>query len=557
MVHIEPEETEPGAPTGDPGAAPEPRPGVALPQWALPLALVFTLFLIYAPSFTVDYLALDELAFVGRQAETYDFRYLGLAHGRPLAVWRPFVYEWAGFDPVRIQFVRFASFAFLAGVAVGFFRVLKYGSAKPFFAFFAALLLFSQLPFQGTAGFSLDLITAYLPPMALSLFALWLHYRLGLRGVTRWKAHTAVLIVLTLAVLSGQTWGFFSIVPLSFMALSGNRPETKLARSFIFLTFAQIAVAVLATYIGLKVLHDEGREGYAVGEEIIGAVTDSPVALAAQAVDPRRYWSAFKLWTYPFPFHNTPESPRMRETLGTIVMGAWALLFFGGLISQLLARGSAKKLVLTKWSMAVACVGFGAAVVLADSPFEVREARPHITTVLTGACIMTGGYAMLVLRAHTPIFRRRIWQAACIAVVLLTALGAQTGVLRNQVDNRADQLDFIRTELSALDPADYDRIVVVLAPQDYFALREPSDNWSGKVVHFIYHARRPERYEYALHSLGLEPGGKELLFVTDDTEVSERDLVVDWRKYLTARKNQREHFPWKIPFAHRRVSAGE
>jgi hypothetical protein len=532
------------------------RSGLTIPDWVLPWALVCVLMLIYASSFTMDFIALDETAFVGRQSATYNFYYHALAHGRPLAVLRPFVYDWAGYDPGRIQSVRFASAAIMAGFAVLLFRFLRRESGKPFFSFFTTLLFFSQLPFQTLSGFSLDLVSAAPPPMLLSLTAFWMHfYVLPRKGVRSWKAWSIVLLLLIAAMQAGQTWAFLAMVPMSFLVLT-DRERFAQARTFLLLAAASIAISMVAYKLGLQALHEEGRAGYEVGEDVMGAVTGTPLTLIAHALDPRTYWSAFKLWNWPFPFHNTPESSKLREGMAGAIMIAWFVLVLGAMARELLASSGTGKATVARWCAALACLGFGAMVILADSPFRTHEPRPHLTLVFTGICIFIAAHALSSLAARYSILRTNLAQGVAIVLVVMTAFGAQSGVLKGYVDNRSNQLDFMRTELCARPPEDFDRIVVIFAPREWIGVCEPCDRYSGRIIHDVFHARRPERYWYAMTTIGIEPKSKEIVFVEEYSDPRERDLVVDWRKFFSARKRYRTYFPWAFPFEHRRIPAG-
>ena len=42
------------------------------------------------------------------------------------------------------------------------------------------------------------------------------------------------------------------------------------------LAAASLVISMVAYKLGLQALHEEGREGYAVGEDVMGAVTGTP-----------------------------------------------------------------------------------------------------------------------------------------------------------------------------------------------------------------------------------------------------------------------------------------
>jgi len=132
------------------------------------------------------------------------------------------------------------------------------------------------------------------------------------------------------------------------------------------------------------------------------------------------------------------------------------------------------------------CLGFGALIIIADDPLKVIDHRPHITMTFVGVCIFMGAYALQVLSSSYRIFRTAFLKGLGILLVVLTAFGAQSGLQRGIVDLRQDELDFIRTELSAKSPKEYKKIVVVL-PSSNLCITEPCNKWFGEISKRLLH----------------------------------------------------------------------
>ena len=175
-----------------------------------------------------------------------------------------------------------------------------------------------------------------------------------------------------------------------------------------------------------------------------------------------------------------------------------------------------------KWFYAILCLGFGALFIIADSPFEVIDHRPHITVTFVGVCIFTGAYALQVLGSSYKILKTGLAKGIGIVLVVLTAFGAQSSFLRGLVDIRQDHIDFIRTELSSKNPEDYRKIIVVL-PSSNTCLTEPCNVWFGLIIHESdSHQYGKGRYKYALWTLGISPKYKEIVFVKNHPKQARR-----------------------------------
>jgi len=509
--------------------------------WGASLLLLILLYLMYAPSFTLDYLMNDELRAIGKENDPLR-AFVGhfIAFGRPMfGVYHSLVYRFAGYDPVKVQFIRFVNFASLAAVGLVLFRFLHLRSKSVYLSFFTILFLFSQLSFQGLIGYSVQVISNSQPSIWLSLGAFYLHfYFFPKLQVRKWIAYATTFIVFVAAMHSTQTYAYFSMIPLSYLVLTENRKHNKRILIFFVLALASFIFSMASYKVAMevgRVVFDRGA--YKLGEEAMTALTGSPLQILFAAANPLKYWSAFKVWTYPYPFHYTLPLEGLKQFVAGLVMVAWLSLIIGGIVTEISkSEREGRGQILLKWLGALACLGFGAIFMVADSPLEISDLRPHMTITFVGVCIFTGAYATQVLSSSYKAFNSGFAKSSSILFIVLTAFGAQSSLLRGAVNIRENQMNFIRTELSSKSPDAYRKVVVVLDP-DGPCITEPCDLWFGNVTHGEGHQTRPERYKYALTTLGIAPESKSIVFVDDYPEqIAEDELIVDWEKYVEAQK---------------------
>jgi hypothetical protein len=205
------------------------------------------------------------------------------------------------------------------------------------------------------------------------------------------------------------------------------------------------------------------------------------------------------------------------------------------------ANRDGKLQILQKWLAVAVCLGFGAFFLIVDSPQDVSQHRPHMTTIFVGVVVFAGAVGLQVLARKHRVLKSRAAVLTGAGLVLMTAFGAQAGLLRGVVVNRMEQLDFVRTELMAKDPAAYSRILVV-PPSWRGCVTEPCDAWMGHIIDKEGVISREHIYRYALVTLGASLEGKTVEIVTQKpVAVPSGAVVVDWRKYAAARKR---HLQW-------------
>ena len=507
--------------------------------WMLAGALVLTLYLIYAPSFTTDYLMADEVAHIGMKRDVSTasrFSFISLGRGL-FGVYSSLVYRFVGFDPMRVQLVRFLNFASLATIAVVLFYFFLRQVHDAWLAFWIVLFLYSQPAVLVLMGYSVQIVSNSQPAMWLSLTAFYVYfYAFGEKKKWKWVKYGITLTLFLAAMQSTQTYAFFAMVPLTVLVLTEwEVRKSEIGVFFLIALFSFVISAVLyratLTYVG--------HTGYKMAEQGFGALVTAPGSVAVKAVNPLGYWSAFTMWSYPFPFHYTQPLGKLKEYLALGFLFTWVVIIVSAVITEVRADPSVNKIQVTqKWLGMLVCLGFGALWMVADSPLVIIEHRPHMTLTFVGVVIFAAAYALRVLASRYSVLRGLVFRSGAVLFVIFVAVGAQSGFLRGVVDNYADQLDFIRTELADMPKSGSGRIVVVL-PDEEIRLREPCGKHMGNGTMGRWHETRKGRYRYALATMGVEPDSKEIVFVTErPIDVQEDEVVVDWMKYVAARRHR-------------------
>ena len=272
---------------------------ISLPTWGVSFLLLVALYLMYAPSFTLDYLMNDELHWVGKHIDPLKAFFSNFySFGRSLfGIYHSFTYRFTDYDPIKIQFVRFVNFTSLAAIGLVLFHFLRLRSKSIYLSFFTILFLFSQLSFQGLIGYSVQVISNSQPSMWLSLCAFYLHfYFFPKRQFQKWIAYATIFIIFMVAMQSTQTYAYFAMVPLSFLVLTEDKKHNQ--RILIFLTLA-LTSFILSTVLYKVGLEISNRDAYKLGEEGLTALTSSPLKVLFTAINPIKYWEVSNgSWQY-------------------------------------------------------------------------------------------------------------------------------------------------------------------------------------------------------------------------------------------------------------------
>lgn len=520
------------------------------PKWLSSIALLIMLYLMYSSTFLTDYLMRDEWEFVG--GADYDLlRYMStffLRSGRVFfGLFQKIVLEFAGYDAGRIQMVRFINFISIAVIAILLMNFLQKRMKNGRAAFFVILFFLSQTCFQVLMGYSFELISGSLPSMWLSLLAFYLYFFVfDQNPLPRYLQMAIVFVVLMLAMQSTQTYAFFAVIPLSYLALTDWKTYKPRVIQFLVISIAVLAVSALMFKLSLDYLTAQGRVTYDVGEQGINNLSSQPLDMFLLAINPRTYWSVFKMWTFPFPFQNTPPVSNFSERVASfLTMLTWFGLIFASLWIEIknIAKDERRE-IFFKWLAVACCFGLAAAFIIADSPTQIIDHRPHLLLVFSGLVIFTGVYALEVLETRFLFLRSSSFKLAIGFIVFMTAFGAQAGVLRNIVNIHMKQLDFIRTGLLAIDPASYETVIVLLPVENLGCITEPCGPWLGERIENKGHLGRIAAYHYALSTLGINPLEKKIIFVEEFADIGSQEnaVIIDWNVYSLTQQMYSEHF---------------
>ena len=435
--------------------------------WWFSLLLLSIIFLIYSSSFNFDYLMNDELHFIGKKLHPKgEFTNNFFTYGRSLfGVYTSVIYNFAEYTPAKIQFIRFLNLLSLGGIALCLFQFLFKKSRNIYLSFFVILFFFSQPAFQGIIGYSVQVIANSQPSMWLSLCAFYLYFyyldKFKINKINQLAIDILVFLIFIMAMQSTQTYAYFAVVPLSFLILTEWKKRQKQILTFLALALGSLIFSTLLYKISLEISQ---KKGYGLGTSSMAALTSSPIKVLLTALNPQKYWSSFKIWNYPYPFHNTsPLDEKWKIAMAMIVIFVWFTIIIGAIVTEYYkSHKSERNGILAKWLCSLICLGLGSFFLVADSPLEIVNHRPHMTITFVGVYIFIGAYALQFLASSYKIFNMAITKGVSIFLVIFTAFGAQANVSKGIVNIKQDQIDFIRTELFNKSPQKYTRIIVIL-----------------------------------------------------------------------------------------------
>jgi hypothetical protein len=510
------------------------------------LALLALLFFMYSSTFLTDYLMRDEWTNIGNKARVIAaMRWSYNTYGRGLfGLYQKWDYDFVGFDTRRIEIVRFLNLLSLALAAAYLLQFLQTRTKHRELAFFTVLFFLSQPTFQVLMGYSLQLIANTLPAIWLSLLTFHLYFRVFERfRIPVILQTTTVFIILVLAMQSTQTYAFFAVIPLAVLALSDWKANRRKIITFLSVAVGVLLLSTIAYKISLGSLHAAGGQGYKLGEEGLSALSNNPLSVALTALNPLAYWSAFKVWTFPYPLEHVPPLGEPAQlALAVALMVIWLGLIAGAVLIELRASTlEDRKATIEKWLAVTVCFALAAVFVIADSPTSVIDHRPHVLLTFSGMVCVTGAYALSVLRSKLPSLGSRPAGVAGALIVLMIALGARSGTLRNLVQSHWVQMDYVRSALVSKDPNQYRNVIIVLPSLPDVCPAEPCGPWFGETLPDPVHAREPAGYQYALATVGANPNKKKLIFVLErPVAVPEDAVLIDWDAYLLTRMRQLE-----------------
>jgi len=522
-----------------------------IPSWIFISGLVLTLYLMYSPTFLVDYLMRDEWEWVGLKPPPNliaPFANYFYRSGRGLfGVFQIFVIDFAGYATSRIQAVRFVSFVSLSLMAVILYLFLKKQTNRPWIAFFAVLLFMSQPAMQLLMGYSFILISGTLPSIWLSYCSFYLYfYGFESRGLPKYAQLIILFVLLVLAMQAMQTFAFFALIPTAFLALTDWDVRKKRIIELLIVSLLVYSFSVGIYKYNLDHLTEMGRTSYKVGQQGVDSLFEQPLDIFLFAIDPRVYYSVFKMWTYPYPFQNTSELSNLTEKiLSAGVMIVWMGFLLASFFVELRGKSRPEFIGLVmKWMSVMFCLGIAATFVIADSPGVVIDHRPHVLFLFSGLVVVTWAYAVHVLVDHIKFMQSPKLQMVVGILLLWLVVGAQSDIIRNVVLVQARQLDFIRFEMTDTNLTSYQTIIVKLPRNDTGCISEPCGPWYGVFVENKGHLAKEAVYRYTLSTLGKNPADISLVFVEYPSNVPdiEGSIVVDWNHYVATEENYAKYF---------------
>ena len=168
-----------------------------------------------------------------------------------LGLYMKWVYDFVGYDTSRIQFVRFINFVSISVIAILLMNFLGERMKSRQVAFFVVLFFLSQNSFQGLMGYSLQLISFSQPAIWLSLLAFYFYFYLFEKNhIPKYLQAGSVFIILMLAMQSAQTYAFFAVIPMSYLALADWKARKVKVIQFLIISITTF-VSVSYTHLTL------------------------------------------------------------------------------------------------------------------------------------------------------------------------------------------------------------------------------------------------------------------------------------------------------------------
>lgn len=536
----------------------EPRPApssTSAPRGLAPLADAFVfavVVLMYSHAFTADYVMKDEMVLVG-WAPAWPL-------GSPLAtansLWNlsgrwvgGFLWTlpaaFAADDPARLRLVRFTLVFLLALEAVVTRRLLERSLRGPAVTSLLVLAIFAQAPFWSLAAYSVGTfgsVSGIL--LALAAFALAVPAE-PVAGRASWLRIAGAFACLAVVMQIYQGLALFGLVPLVAVVLVGDSRWSLPSRSLLAAMFLALVGSAALYKWNLSILHSRHATGYAKGEQALSLAT-SPVAALRIALDPRHYWPAFRLWSFPFPFERVREIGPRSLVWAWQIMAGWVALV--GVAAVLDARRSAASARETaeKWALVLVCLGLAVFPILAESPARIppHGVRPHTSAVATGVVMVMGAWALRTISARWTQGARNLLALVVVALVATWCVGARSSQRRGLVAPGTAQLAFVRSAVAGDGPV---RRILVVRPSRNGCVYEPCDGWSGWIAPGDFHVRTKglPRWALALERGRIEPPPEvRVLDRPPALPRPEGEVVVDWNEFVRAQA-RRKGIDWR------------
>jgi len=532
------------------------------------ILLFLILFLIYQPVLITDYLMNDEIIWIGSNMNIWEAMQSNfIKYGRGLfGLYHALVYKFVDYSPFKIQIIRFLNLVGVYGLASLFFRFCKSSFSSTAIAFFLTLFFISHPSIQGILGYSLQIISNFQPSAWLSIFAFYIYFY--------WSPHypvnqllKALKIVLTififiLALQSTQTYAFLCMIPLSLGILTNSHRFT-LKKSLVFCLLAFICLFISAISYKFFLSINPNLSGYKLGVSTLNDILDSPFQALKTGLNPSTYIDTFRVWNYPFGFHQLVDLDRSLKSFGSF------LIFYCVTIVNLLAFSIetfkaaklSKKLfkkTIGSWTIVTICLSFGALFVFLESPLQPTQVRPHMALTLIGVITVITTYSSFICRdflktlinfqfKSITYIQDKNWRKFqkllglfLASIVIFITIGAQSNTLRNIVNVRAQALGYVRVQLMAKPKDSWQKVIVVKSKD--LCVFEPCEAWMGSVIHGRW-LKNKGGYQYAMASIGIDPSNKNIMFIQASQLMNisiQKAIIIDWNQYLQANKQYKQ-----------------
>lgn len=509
-----------------------------------PVFLFLLGFIIYKDCFLKEFFVGDELARFGRDyGLLHEIESHAMRFGRPLAgLFRGLIYNFVGFDTVRIALVRFFNFFALMILSLSLFYHIKSVSDRVWPACVISLAFAVQTNVQGLVAYGMQILM--LTPALWFSFLSYFIYA-GISGEKKFSLLRLLLsgFLLLLAFATHQGMAFGGLIPLSAALLFGSAEKNR--KAFIYLLLlgtcffiSALIFSLIAHYVSAK-----GYEVYHLGGKLINAVKAKPYTVLLNALNPLHYHSAFELWNYPAFLKVPAIAYDTKRKIEYVVMLAAGLIVLAAMTKEL--RGSSSvKATWSKYVLLVFLFAASAVPLVMASPLNLNRHKPSISIPLSSVILITLIYALCVLLQKRTGWTRRILAGLAGIFLLWQVLGAQAAIRTSFVGVKERELNFIRERLTSRDGDAYDRIVTVY-PADNFCPLEPCGFWRGLVfqpVNARFNGKNQRRgiYAYILAKEGIALSTKELIYLNKSPEdLREKDLLLDWNEYV---RRERDYF---------------
>lgn len=370
-----------------------------------------------------------------------------------------------GVDELRLRMVR-GAVAVALGVTLGVFAVwLRRANASPNVAWVTALSVAAQRGAYGIAGFAFHMGAA-LPAIWFGGLSLFLYLRaLAERGVRR-----ALGVVLCVASFTVAFWTSQSLCGLVFAAVAygvlSKRINVRTAAGFVGAAYVVAAGSTLLVRCCLTLRYEKAGRA-------LGALDNWP-DLIRVVVSPFRYFTAFQ-------FVHPTFLPDHSVVMGRVFECASAAVLASAFVADLVRERERPMTVLGRWCVALACLGYGIALQIADASRRFAYSRnPHVQLALSAIVLSMLAYALPRIGEHVRPMLRKLVFAAVMMIVAANLGAAVADLYHGVVIPRTRELAYALDCLRRREGDEPVRHVTIIPRQvNWICEYPPCDYWFG------------------------------------------------------------------------------